>query len=235
MQFYKTVDRDDLIRIEDEEGSAVTVLTRGSYALLLSLVVPESDRREGRGTALLEVVAGILSARGIKKLEADYLDDIGGLSGFLRETGFSEGSFSPVLSVDLRTLLSKAVVKRAILSEVDGVEFVSLNDLDPDQWEEFFKSLTRKRLMIGNADIARFFYDASGLVYDARGRLEAFILCSLDEDEANGKRKAAVHHGRGPGNDAGPSGSRGSQGLPKYHHGGRRSGGKRDPGTGPEG
>ena len=182
MRFYKTVDSDNLIRIEDDEGSAVTVLARGNYAIILSLIVPKDNRREGIGTALVDALVRLLLSRGIKKLEVDYSDSIEGFSEFLRENGFSEISAVPVLSVELNALFSKAVVKRFILSEVDGVNYVSLADLSSGQWGDLFDCFNRMRLMIVNADAARLFHDASGVVYDDKGRLEAFVLCSMDED-----------------------------------------------------
>ena len=38
MQLYKTVDEDNLIRIEDDEGAAITVSITGTAALILSLI-----------------------------------------------------------------------------------------------------------------------------------------------------------------------------------------------------
>ena len=184
MQLYKTFDENDLIRIEDDEGSSVTVHKRGDYALILSLFVPGSDRREGIGTALVEAACQALLSKGVHSLEVDYPDSLEGFGEFLKSTGFSEISSAPVLSVELKTILSKSVVKRIILSEVDGVNYVSLVDLNADQWEELFDSFTKKHLMIENSDVSRFFHDASGIVYDDHGNLQAFLLCSADEDEA---------------------------------------------------
>jgi len=184
MQLYKTVDEDNLIRIEDDEGAAITVSITGTAALILSLIVPKSDRREGVGTALVEAVSDTLLTRGIKRLGVDYPDSIDGFPEFLASAGFSQISSVPILSVNIRDLFSKSVVKRTILSELDGVNYVSLGDLGSDQLKDLFDLFIRMHLNIGNADVARFYYDASGVVYDENGRLEAFVLCSLDEDES---------------------------------------------------
>ena len=185
MQLYKTVDSNNLIRIEDEDGSAITVATRYNYAVILSLYVQESQRREGIGTALINAVSQILLSRGIGILEADYPDSLEGFGNFLGENGFFEKSTAPVLSVDLKELLSKASVKRTILSDEEGMDFVSLADLTSGQLEELFDSFAGMDLMIDDRDMTRFFYDASGVVYDDSGRPGAFVLCSLDEDESS--------------------------------------------------
>ena len=184
MQLYKTFDSDGIIRIEDDGGSSVTVLNRGGSAFVLSLVVPEEDRGKGIGKALVEAVSRILAKRGVEKLEVDYPDRFEDYGQFLRCVGFSEASSVPVISVDLKTLLSDQFVKFAILSKVDGADYVPLADLEPDQLEELFV-YTRTHLLIDERDIDRFYNEASGIVYDDRGNMKAFLLCTKDEEESS--------------------------------------------------
>ena len=181
MQFYKTFDNNGFIRIENDGGSSLTVLKRGGSAFVLSLVVPEEDRGKGIGEALVEAVSRILIKRGVESLEAAYPDRFEEYGKFLSDVGFSEMGSVPVVSVALKTILSDPVIKLAILSKVDGAHFVSLADHRPDLLEELFV-YTRNHLLIDERDIDRFFSEASGIVYDDRGNMKAFILCTLDEE-----------------------------------------------------
>ncbi len=95
MQLYKTVDRHNLIRVEDNEG----------------------------------------------------------FGSFLEKNGFSGISSVPMLSVELKSLLSKPVVKRTILSEEEGVRYVPLAELNPEQLEELFNSFTNMRPIFGVQDV----------------------------------------------------------------------------------
>ena len=183
MQFYKTFDNNGFIRIENDGGSSLTVLKRGGSAFVLSLVVPEEDRGKGIGEALVEAVSRILTSRGVKKLEAGYPDRFEDYGKFLSDVGFSEVLSVPLISVHLKTLLSDPVVKLAIISKVEGAAYVSLADHEPAQLKELL-DLTRARLLIDERDIDRFYGEASGIVYDNRGNMKAFLLCTVDEEES---------------------------------------------------
>ena len=184
MQFYKTFDNNGFIRIENDGGSSLTVLKRGGSAFVLSLVVPEEDRGKGIGEALVEAVSRILTSRGVEKLEAGYPDRFEDYGKFLSDVGFSEVLSVPLISVPLKTLLSDPVVKLAIISKVEGAAYVSLADHEPAQLKELL-DLTRNRLLIDERDIDRFYGEASGIVYDNRGNMKAFLLCTVDEEESS--------------------------------------------------
>lgn len=184
MQFYKTFDNNGFIRIENDGGSSLTVLKRGGSAFVLSLVVPEEDRGKGIGEALVEAVSRILTSRGVEKLEAGYPDRFEDYGKFLSDVGFSEVLSVPLISVHLKTLLSDPVVKLAIISKVEGAAYVSLADHEPAQLKELL-DLTRARLLIDERDIDRFYGEASGIVYDNRGNMKAFLLCTVDEEESS--------------------------------------------------
>ena len=99
MKFYKTIDDEKLLRIEDEEGSAITVAKDGDEARILSLMVQKADRREGLGKKLLLAAESEMYSLGKKSIASFYSDISADASGFFGACGYEVSSVAPVVSV----------------------------------------------------------------------------------------------------------------------------------------
>ena len=192
MQFYRTVDNDEYLRIEEDGEASVTVYKNGDLGIILSIVVPEDDRREGVGTALLEVAEAELAKSGIKKIETDFSDRMEGVREFFESNGYRTYPGAPIKSVDMKTLLSSLTIKRALQSEIEGATFIPLSELFVMQWDQLLELLNRFKIRLSNADMARFSQEASGVVYDESETPEAFILCSENKNGIHVELMAAV-------------------------------------------
>ena len=80
MWFSKTVDNDGYVRIEEDCGAAVTLFIDDEYAEIISLFVPRAERLQGMGTELVKVAEKMAMSRGAEILEADFYDEIPGMS-----------------------------------------------------------------------------------------------------------------------------------------------------------
>ncbi len=64
MELTRTIDDGRLLRLKADDGSEATILMDGDRARLLTLFVPEEERLEGTGTALLSLVEREAELRG---------------------------------------------------------------------------------------------------------------------------------------------------------------------------
>ncbi len=182
MQLIKTVDNDNIIRIEEDGGSSISIGVTGNIGHILSVIVPKSDRREGIGSELLLVSEQLLLDRGIKTLEIDYSDEVEHMTVFLTDAGYTISQSAPIISVDMRAIFSSLTVQKAMANEVESAHFVTLDDMSVDQLDALLDSLSNFNINLGNSDIVRFMQETSGVVYDSSDTPQAFILSSEVED-----------------------------------------------------
>ena len=177
MELIKTADNERLLRLETEGGAAVTVAKEGESGRILSLIVPEADRRKGVGTALLLSAATILKGRGYKTLVTDYYQNEA-LAAFLSSLGFTIRESAPVYSVSTESILASPTVKKILKTALDGTEFLPLTDLFLVQWKELCEDLQQRDLGLTDQDMDRFLPEISGGVYDESHEPRASVFCS---------------------------------------------------------
>lgn len=181
MKLYKTYDKDGFLRLEEDGGAALTLYLYGKCAYMLSITVPERDRREGIGRALLSAAGDIISEKGSRRIEADFLKSIPGFLEFMKECGFETEDAAPLYSMDIGEVLSSPVVERAMKKEVKGASFSPLAALSAMGWNTFFSFILRLGVYPTNSDIKAFDMEISGVVFDDEGEIKAAVLCSRVE------------------------------------------------------
>ena len=182
MQLIKTVDSENMLRLEEDGGAALTVKKTEVAGRILSLIVPKDDRREGIGSELIKAAEHMLYSEGIKKIDADFPDTIGGMKEFFEQAGYDVKKSAPIISVSMKSLLGSLTVRRAMANELDDAVFVPLADLMVDQLDSLLEQLSNFKIDLSNSDIARFMQECSGVVYDNKNIPQAFILCSEASD-----------------------------------------------------
>ncbi len=181
MYIKKTVDSPSLLRLEEGEGGAsVTIKKNRSDAQILSILVPESDRREGIGTALLSVSESLLTDEGFTRLYVDFIDSIEGMTELFENSGYELKKEAPVISLDIPSLLKQKIVSSIINQASKDVIFEHLSDVPVNRIDEVLDRLSKIGIELGNADIARLDKTFSGIV-SKMGQLKALILCSSSD------------------------------------------------------
>ena len=178
MQFYLTVDNDNILRIEEEEGAQATAYMRGDKAELISISVPEESRRGGIGGELLDTMQKAAANRGVIQMEVDFEDTLTDLSGLLENRGFTLDNGAPIISINLKKLLDSKRVQKVLESDMSGFRFVSLWELQITQQESINYIFSTPKIPLVLAELSRYQQDMSGVVYDKKGKVVSIILCS---------------------------------------------------------
>ncbi len=193
MRLYKTVDNDNMLRLEEENGAAITVALRGKRGSILSLLVPEEDRGDGIGSALVSAAEGILYDKGIRYMEADYSGDLSEINGFFEKVGFEVSEGPDILSVETKHLLSAKELRSLLKRQFQGMVFVPLDELVISQWDELMEIFSDHLIGLGSDDMNRFAMTISGVVYDFNGMAQAVALCTEYPDSLHIDFLAGFH------------------------------------------
>ena len=178
MQFYKTVDGDGYIRIEEDSGAAITLYLQDDVAYIIALFVPKSDRRDGIGSGLLSAAEQEAFLHNARLIEADFLDRIEGMQELFEEAGYELSRSGPIVTMDTGKLLEAKTVKTSLKKTVPDVKFVSFGDFSMDQWDTFLDVLHMRSVKLGTRELSSFSQSLSGVVFDEGGDAKAFILCN---------------------------------------------------------
>lgn len=181
MELYRTVDSDGYIRIEENGGAAVTLYIHEGIADILSLFVPKSDRGEGIGSMLLAAAEQVAYTRGAARIEADYAQEIKGMTELFEGAGYVVRESAPICAADTGEVLASDRVKNTLKKKFPNARFASLEELMMMQWDEFLGILSRFSVRLTVSDMSRFSQSMSGIVYDQEDVAQAFILCTEKE------------------------------------------------------
>lgn len=178
MQFYLTGDSEGILRIEEEAGAQVTAALSKKEAHIVSISVPQKERHSGMGKRLLSVLSQEAYKRNITSITADFSERLSDVCGLFEACGFSVEEGAPIVSVDMRKLLSSQYANLHLREDPDGFKFISLwkmqTQMDMMQDDILFETglpLTKKTL-------TQFQPDLSGFVYDKKEKKAAVVLCS---------------------------------------------------------
>ena len=185
VHIYDTAENESLFRIEEESGAAITVSVEGRTGRILSLFVPEENRRKGLGRLLISCAEKALAERNGKMIDTFFPDQNEDLTGFFRACGFTQEEEVPILSVSTETISRSPSVKRIIEQEHEGMEFQALSELFMVQWDELLEVLNDWNIKLNPRDINRFDDEISGVVYDSEFQPQTVVLCSCGERTLN--------------------------------------------------
>ena len=124
MELYKTYDKDGFLRLEEDGGAALSLYFYRKCTYLISIIVPEKDRRKGIGRTLLSAADGILGERGITRIECIFLKSVPNFLDFMKESGFETKDQASFHSMDIGEFLSGNVRKNPgfILEALKGIK-----------------------------------------------------------------------------------------------------------------
>ena len=178
MHVFRTVAKDDQVRIEEESGAAVTLYFRHDTAVILSIYVPKADRDDGIGSALLSAAESEACKRGVTRIEADFSSEIEGMPEFFEAMDYEVRENGPVCAIDTKELLASESAKKLLKKNLIGTNFTSLEEFGMSQWDDLLEYISKFSLRIGVSDMAAFSKLLSGVTYDKKGELQTMILCS---------------------------------------------------------
>lgn len=181
MELFLTVNNDGIVRYEEDGGSSVTYQIEGESAYLLSLQVPKGDREEGIGSTMLLCTEQELISRGIKNITVDFSDSLEPFIATLKTTGYEIKETVPIVSIDMKGLISSPTVVKAMESVIKGVSFSAFSELDMDRWDDIITFLQGHNLKLTYVDMTRFSQELSGVTYDEEKKPVGVILCTENE------------------------------------------------------
>ncbi len=126
MDFYKVIDEDGLIRIEEPKGSRITVRQEGRHARLLSIYVPVRSRAKGVGATLLSMMEHECAKRGALYMDAGFSDELWDVMSFLTARGYAVSDGPDMMSFETKGLFSKKELKRTLRCSYPDVEFFNI-------------------------------------------------------------------------------------------------------------
>ena len=177
MQFYKTIDNNGYIRIEEDCGAAITLYLHNGIARILALLVPKADRLKGIGASLLMAAEMEANAQGARIMEADFSDEISGMGRLFGKAGYEVNANVPICAIETKKLLSSDKVIKLLKRKIHA-RFEALEELVMMQWDELPAVLERFSIPLSSRDLSRFSRNMSGVVRDGDGTARAVILCS---------------------------------------------------------
>ncbi len=178
MQIFITVNGDKTLRITDGEGAFLTFFVSKETAQILSVVVPESRRRQGAGKALLLASEKILAHKGVETIWADLSEEVEGAFELFESCGFKKQSEADILAVPIGMVMYSANVKNCLEMEKRYSNYAALSDLTIPQLDEVFGLLEEAGLNVSCYEMAHYNRDISTVVYDKGKRPVAALLCS---------------------------------------------------------
>ncbi len=177
-----TFNSDELLRIENEEESSLTLRKHGKKGQLLSVLVEKYDREEGIGSELLAAGEKLSRSMGMESIEANYPDSIEGMTGFLENAGYEVSPVASAVAIDISSLLSSVAIKKLLARNTENATFVPFLQLINEGGGSLLSIMSKYKLSLSSSDVARFHKKISGAVYDTTGEPKAFLLCSKEKE-----------------------------------------------------
>lgn len=178
MGLVNTSPSETVIRIEEEEGGAVTVLLpEGSETgRIVSLTVPEGKEAKHTGLKLLAAVESAAFENGAAFLEADYPGYAEEDSELLKEMGYEITEGAPLVAVDILTLLESKCVRRSMQLSTDEASYIGFGEMDINQLRKVGAYLSFMHIDEEFADPGFYSMAYSGAVFDSSNDIRAVIL-----------------------------------------------------------
>ena len=181
MAYYKTVDSHGYVRIEEDCGAAITLLFHDGVAGIISIFVPEQDRRSGIGQSLLAVAEREAFLRGAYLMEADFSGSIKGMAEFFDASGFNVRENAPTYMINTGKLLSDKKTQKLLKESTKEGTFVSIEEMSMEQLGMLKGLMSNHGLLIGSSEVRLFSRSLSGIVLDDAGSIQAFIFTTEEK------------------------------------------------------
>ena len=178
MQVIITVNSDNIIRITDGKGAFACFGIRGTSAQLLSVYVPEGERKKGVGSALLQAGEKLLSLRKVTLLYADFPEDMEGLSELFSKAGFIKDTEADIFSVSVGTIVYSPKVKKVLYSGKYDSLYIPISDFDLGMLDNALKFIEKNAAPVSCYGFTHFNRQLSGVVLDDKNEIVAAVLCS---------------------------------------------------------
>ena len=177
MQIFVNVFNDRILRISDGAGAVLTFKLMKGQAQILTIFVPEDNRKQGIGRSLLSAAQKLLLERGIKFLYADFLEGIEGLVPLFESFDYILLSEVDILAIPMRMIIYAPNIKRAFDMPRGKTTFLPLEQLRMVDKQELLAFLDYLGTPVSCYDLAHYNSNISGVVFDKAGSPVSAILC----------------------------------------------------------
>lgn len=175
MGYVQTVDTEELFRVENEDGSSVTVSQEEEEGRILSINFLGDPKEE---MELLFAAESIGEERGVSRFEMDFFSGQGEKESLLHDAGYEIKEGVRVFSVDTGELFASAAFRKALRGRCPGAIFTPLEELFITQWDGLLDTLEHFFVRIGSDLLGTFSQEMSGVVYNDDMVMKAVVLCS---------------------------------------------------------
>ncbi len=169
----------DIIRIEEKGGAGCTIdISDKKSARIIFLFVPEEQRRQGIGRALLVQAAGESARMGKSTLFCEFSSDLKPFHSLLASLDYSFSERDGIFSVKTDELLSSTGVKNSLRMKFPSIDIEPVDSLLSFQWDEVMEFLSHFGFDPGEDSYDRIETSLSFSAYDEKGKLRAVLLAS---------------------------------------------------------
>ncbi len=174
---------DKEFRIADEEGAACYVRIAEERARILSLFVPEMQRKNGVGNGLLQEAEQLAAAKNVKLIECDFRSDLESVMALLQKRGYEITEGNNLISVNTKELVSSTGVVKSLRVKLPNAEMTRFSDMMLYQIEEVGDFLRKINIDLDKDELSSFNEDLSCVVYDNDYKTRAVLLTTVREEE----------------------------------------------------
>ncbi len=181
LEYYITYQDKDFIRIEDEDGCSVSIRVTSSDFFIISILVSEDLRLQGRGRGLLAAAEQLAYTNKKSYVRIAYVDSEA-MSSFIKKCGYRPVDEASISVFSVKQIQRKTGGGRLLAKVPADYEYVSLGELDIGGFEELMKFLGGMGLSSAINRISDMDFDISGVLF-VRGAISAVVLCARMGDD----------------------------------------------------
>jgi hypothetical protein len=165
---------DNILIISNHLGEKAVLQISGSEARFLF-----ADPNQ----KIIEAAEELAGSRGCVTIIWDFCSEVRNVRRLLEEGGYDIIESKRILEVNIKQLLASKAVKKSIAINFPDTDFIPFRELMLYQLEELENTIKAADIPLTREDIARFDEDLSGIAYDEKNRIQAFILVSDKADD----------------------------------------------------
>ena len=182
MSFLKK-QNEKILRIEDRKGSSATLMIDASAGTgqLLSILVPEKERRKALGTKILAAAEAEAYEKGTTQLQAYYSNTLSEVSALLSGAGYEVSEDGTLFSVKTEELLSSKAVRKTLENSTNTAIYLRFEEMNLNEMREVEALLSGFDLGEEILDLYAYSKTFSGVVYTQALVIKAVILCTEEK------------------------------------------------------
>ncbi len=170
MSYTKTILSGGEILLSDEQGNGAAIRNYGDTARVLF-----TDKESGIA-AELEKEA---EALGCRELEFDCYSRLANTISFMKKAGFTGDETKDILAVMTAELMNSKAVRKSLVINFPDTDYIPFRELLLYQLDELYTVIKNAGIPLSREDLLRFDEDLSGIAYDVKRKIQAFILVSV--------------------------------------------------------